>query len=116
MRERLSFMYLSHGGRIGRRDYWLFFVVPAVLLVLLRSVPGSFAGSGLETLLIVVVLWPAICVQTKRWHDVDLSGWWVLVNAVPVAGWLMAWFINGFLPGTRGENQYGEEPLAESER
>ena len=108
-------MYLSVGGRIGRQDYWLFFVLPAVLFGLLRLVPGFF-GSVLETALIVVVLWPAICVHAKRWHDLDLSGWWVLVNVVPVAGWLLAFVVNGFLPGTGGENRYGPEPALESER
>lgn len=114
MRERLAFIYLSVGGRIGRRDYWVYFVLPAVAFGLLRLAPGFFEGSPLEIVLIVIIAWPAIAVQAKRWHDLDFSAWCILVNAVPVAGWLIALVVNGFLPGTRGENQYGEDP-AESE-
>lgn len=110
MRERLAFMYLSLGGRIGRRDYWVYFVVPAVVLTLLRLLPGFYEGSPLEIAALLIVAWPVIAVQAKRWHDLDFSGWWILINAVPVAGWVIALFANGFLPGTRGENQYGEEP------
>ena len=115
MRERLAFMYLSLGGRIGRRDYWLYFVLPAFAVLLLRWLPGFFAGSLLEIALILIVAWPAIAVQAKRWHDLDFSGWWILVNAVPVAGWLIALAVNGFLSGTRGENRYGDDPFGESE-
>jgi uncharacterized membrane protein YhaH (DUF805 family) len=110
VRDRLSFMYLSFGGRIRRRDYWRFFVLPALVLALLRTYVGALQGGALETLVAVLVLWPAIAVQVKRWHDQDFSGWWVLVNLVPVIGWLIAVVLNGFAAGTRGENQYGPEP------
>lgn len=113
MRDRLSFMYLSLGGRIRRRHYWLFFVAPLLVLVLLRTYVGALQGSALEVLLALVILWPALAVQVKRWHDQDFSGWWVLVNLVPVVGWAIALVLNGFAAGTRGENRYGPEPLVD---
>jgi uncharacterized membrane protein YhaH (DUF805 family) len=113
VRDRLSFMYLSLGGRIRRRDYWLFFVLPALVLALLRTYVGALQGGALETLLVLCLLWPAIAVQVKRWHDQDFSGWWALVNLVPVVGWLIALVLNGCAAGTRGENQYGPEPFAD---
>ena len=51
-------------------------------------------------------------VYIKRFHDRDKSGWWVLLNLVPVIGWLWALIDNGFLRGTDGPNRFGENPLA----
>ena len=51
-------------------------------------------------------------VSVKRWHDRDRSGWWVLLNLLPVIGWLWALVDNGFVRGTRGPNRYGADPLA----
>lgn len=47
----------------------------------------------------------------KRWHDIDRSGWWVLLNIVPVIGGLACLIANGFIGGTDGPNQYGDDPL-----
>ena len=104
MKDRLSFMYLSLGGRIRRREYWLFYVLPALVL------GGLFYASPFRVVVVLAVLWPAIAVQVKRWHDQDFSAWWVLVNLIPVVGWVIALVLNGFAPGTRGENQYGPDP------
>jgi uncharacterized membrane protein YhaH (DUF805 family) len=98
-------MYLSLGGRIRRREYWLFYVLPGLVL------GGLFYDAGpLRAVVVIAVLWPAIAVQVKRWHDQDFSAWWVLVNLVPVVGWAIALVLNGFAPGTRGENRYGPDP------
>lgn len=105
MRDRLSYMYLSLGGRIRRRDYWLFFVLPALVL------GGLFyEADAYRTVVMLIVLWPAIAVQAKRWHDQDFAAWWVLVNLIPVVGWGIALVLNGLAPGSRGENQYGPDP------
>ncbi|MFQ5760974.1 MAG: DUF805 domain-containing protein, partial [Acidiferrobacterales bacterium] len=45
--------------------------------------------------------------RRKRWHDIDMSGWWQLVNLIPVVGSFIALVANGFLPGTDGENHFG---------
>jgi uncharacterized membrane protein YhaH (DUF805 family) len=98
-------MYLSLGGRVRRREYWLFCVLPALVLGGLFYDAGAF-----RAVVVLAVLWPAIAVQVKRWHDQDFSGWWVFVNLIPVIGWVIALVLNGFAAGTRGENQYGPDP------
>jgi uncharacterized membrane protein YhaH (DUF805 family) len=53
------------------------------------------------------LLWPSIAVQVKRWHDIDMSGWWVLVNFLPFIGPLWAIVMNGFFASTPNENRFG---------
>src|SRR5262245_11313279 len=112
--ERLTWLCFSFDGRIGRRDFWLFTLPVSVIGVLVGLL--SREGSRLELALQLGLLWPALAVQAKRWHDRDMSGWWVLINFIPVIGQLIALVENGFLSGTKGENHYGPDPLLEAAR
>jgi uncharacterized membrane protein YhaH (DUF805 family) len=59
----------------------------------------------------LAVLLPGIAVSVRRLHDLDRTGWWVLLALVPVVGIivLLIWFCS---KGTDGSNQYGSDPLA----
>lgn len=99
---------------------------------------SSFNQSGpLETIANLILLWPQIAVTTKRFHDRNMSGWWqVAFNVVILAGVGLGFasmgagsgmlvggiaiaaiaavtelVMLGFLPGTKGSNKYGDDPL-----
>jgi uncharacterized membrane protein YhaH (DUF805 family) len=63
-------------------------------------------------ILMLVIGWPVLAIQTKRWHDVNKSAWWILVNAAPVLGPLVTLVYCGFLPGTLGSNRFGAQPVS----
>jgi uncharacterized membrane protein YhaH (DUF805 family) len=96
-------------GRIGRRSWWLWLLAligfEIYATVLLRVLGASVRQA--DVIVNLLVLWPAIAVCVKRWHDRDKPGWWVLVVFVPVIGWLWALIENGLLRGTPGPNRYG---------
>jgi uncharacterized membrane protein YhaH (DUF805 family) len=102
----------SFKGRIPRKTYWLWGVLALLLaglfLVLLLGILG-IKDDTVERLVNVVLLWPALAVSVKRWHDRDKSGWWVLINLIPIVGSLWALVENGFLRGTEGPNRFGED-------
>ena len=50
-----------------------------------------------------------LSLRTRRLHDIGMSGWWQLLLFVPYLGEL-ALFICTLLPGTEGENRFGEQP------
>ena len=54
----------------------------------------------------------SLAADVKRYHDVDKSGWWVLILLVPVVGFV--WFLIecGFQRGTSGPNRFGPDPLS----
>jgi uncharacterized membrane protein YhaH (DUF805 family) len=102
----------SFRGRIPRKTYWLYGVLGLIgfsfvtgALLGIAGVPEGIA-SALPSLLI---LWPSFAVSIKRWHDRDKAGWWVLINFVPVIGFLWALVENGFLRGTAGPNRFGDD-------
>jgi uncharacterized membrane protein YhaH (DUF805 family) len=67
--------------------------------------------------------YPLTAIYVKRLHDLNLSGWWTL--AVPVIAVASAMvgvkpgsiflpiilLLIGFIPGTRGDNKFGSDPL-----
>jgi uncharacterized membrane protein YhaH (DUF805 family) len=110
-------LLFSFDGRVGRGVYWGFTVAVIVLFCLLAGVmfmttdwSNPQAGGGLSSVLMFVagllVIWPALAIQAKRWHDVDKSAWWILIGLVPVVG-LIALVFNGFIAGTPGPNRFG---------
>lgn len=108
-------MLFSLEGRISRRRFWLWgvgalFAIGIVLQGLL-GVARVRAGVA-EHVVNVLMLWPAVAISAKRWHDRDQSAWWVLVALVPVVGWIWLLVANGGLAGTPGHNRYGPPPRA----
>jgi uncharacterized membrane protein YhaH (DUF805 family) len=62
-------------------------------------------------LVVLPSLWIGLVVTVRRLHDRNKSGRWVLVNLVPVVGWLWTLIECGILRGTTGPNRFGQDPL-----
>ena len=108
-------LLFSFEGRINRQPYWMFVLaVIAVTFVLvgISMVIGEKVGTILLVLFQLAVLWSALAIQVKRWHDRDKSAWWLLMNLVPFIGAIWVFVECGCLRGTEGQNQYGTDPLA----
>jgi uncharacterized membrane protein YhaH (DUF805 family) len=101
-------MYLSIRGRISRKPYWLA-ILPLIVgygIADVMTESADEAVAGLGFIIMLVLLWPSLAVQIKRWHDRDKSGWWQLISLIPIVGPLWAFIELGFLKGTSGANRY----------
>ena len=114
-------LLFSFEGRVGRGAYWGLLVVSLVLfgglgalsvMSALNSQDPAAGGSFSVVMMIasLLFLWPALAIQAKRWHDVDKSAWWILINLVPAVGGLIALVFNGFVAGTPATNRFGPAP------
>lgn len=114
----LSWFLFSLDGRIGRRSFWcafpIIFSMGIILSVILESLKESKNMNGLFIIgiLMLILLWPSLAIQAKRWHDRNKSGYWILLNFIPIIGFLWITFELGFLRGTEGNNDYGADPLS----
>ena len=99
--DRFAFIWLHFTGRIGRRTWLIFAASIAILeygaeLVLRRAFrwpapavgPGSpllpaYLGDEISLLSALIFLWPALAIDIKRWHDLDITGWAVLAMYAP---------------------------------
>ncbi|EME4726610.1 DUF805 domain-containing protein [Acinetobacter baumannii] len=93
-------------GRARRREFWYFELFCVLLSLLL-----SFMNEDLATLAMLVTLIPNIAVNVRRLHDIDRSGWWMLIALVPIVGVLLLLFW-ATQEGNPTANQYGESPNA----
>jgi len=74
---------------------------------------ASFERMAMAGLFVAVfgatLIVPALALQVRRLHDLNLSGWWLLVDLLPYVGWAMMVVVL-LLPGTRGRNRFGDDP------
>lgn len=107
--------YLSAQGRVNRKQWWLYLVLPVfVVSIILSVIDGSMGTIDTETGLgllsgiwTLIILIPSILVHIKRFHDRDKSGWWVLIGLIPIIGGIWLLIELGFLKGTDGPNRFG---------
>jgi uncharacterized membrane protein YhaH (DUF805 family) len=113
-------------GRIPRRTYWLWSILPVFVIALVMGLLMPFfmtppaveggepqmnpVGSILMLLLYIPLLWIGLAVGIKRWHDRGKSGWWILIGLIPFIGGVWTLVECGCLRGTMGPNPYGEDP------
>ena len=65
----------------------------------------------LGTLYSLAVLIPSIAVSVRRLHDINRSGWWLLIGLIPIIGAIIL-LIFAAKDSQPGENQYGPNPRA----
>jgi uncharacterized membrane protein YhaH (DUF805 family) len=108
--------YAAFDGRAALKEYWwfsLFSVIIIIVLSVIDIVTGTFnvnVGLGLlGGIYTLAVLIPSIAVSVRRLHDTDRSGWWLLINGIPLIGVIVFLVFTG-QDGTPGDNQYGSNP------
>ena len=108
--------YAVFSGRSRRKEYWyfvLFVVIVSIVLSLIDSLFGTYhreSGTGLlGGIFSLAILIPSIAVSVRRLHDIDRTGWWVLISLVPLVGWIVL-LVFHVQDGTPGTNRYGPNP------
>lgn len=112
--------YATLSGRAGRSEFWYFnllFYGPMFLIGIVAAVMASEESvplmSGLWAVFALANLLPLVAVSVRRLHDVNMSGWWLLVRIIPILGDLYL-LIKFCTKGDVGSNRYGEQPKLSS--
>ena len=118
--ECITKNYASFKGRASRSEYWSYIIIAALPSYLLLFYVGGWIDSNpdsdsfqatigvLFTLIIFLVLFlPTLAVTVRRLHDLNRSGWWVLLTMIP--GVYLLLLIAFLFKGSAGENKYGPE-------
>ena len=108
-------LLFAFDGRINRAKFWLgigaTWLVAIVIIGIVAAMNSTF-GWAIAGVFYIGLIWVGLAISIKRWHDRDKSGWWVLIGLIPIIGFWWALIETGFLEGTQGPNQYGQDPLA----
>lgn len=118
--------YFDFRGRSRRREYWLFALFNVLVSVAIAALFGtpsaarmgdafafasmpSSMGVAAQNLFALVSLIPSLALAVRRLHDIDRSGWWLLLWLLPILGWFVL-LVFACLDGTYGRNRYGYDP------
>jgi uncharacterized membrane protein YhaH (DUF805 family) len=102
--------YVNFAGRAIRSEYWYWVLFVFVASIVARIIDAAIGINLFNPIFGLAVLLPSIAVGVRRLHDIDRSGWWLLLDFIPLIGWiiLIVWFCSR---GTPGANRFGPDPL-----
>lgn len=110
--------YANFEGRARRKEFWSFTLIYVLLFLpvyvfLLTAVMAEntvllIISSILFAIVTLGMIIPNLAVSVRRLHDVNKSGWTLLLSFVPVLS-LYLLYLN-ILEGTNGTNDYGKDP------
>ena len=115
----LIYKYFDFKSRASRTEFFMFTMFKKVSIDFARK-SGNSLFCGIISL---ILLCPSFTVAVRRFHDMNLSGWWVLLLEICL-GTLMYIFKEDYfiiflisviylltfslIPGNKGKNKYGE--------
>ena len=85
----------------------LFDIIISIVLAIVESAAGL--SSLLTGLYSFATLLPAIAVTVRRLHDTGRSGWWFLLNLIPLVGSIII-IVFTCQDGQNSENKFGANP------
>ena len=112
--------YAVFNGRAGREEYTYFTLFVVFIQFFFLSV-DFLIGWEFENIIEVVpvlplfeisrliTILPALSVTVRRLHDINKSGWWVLL-LLTIIGFIPLAYYCFFEKSDTGENQYGLSP------
>ena len=107
--------YFVLKGRASKSEFWwfqlLWFISMLMIYIFYESDPVIYFFFGI----IIIVAIPLLSVGVRRLHDTGKSGFYYFWSIVPFIGsFILLAFMLG--DGTKGRNQYGDNPLKKSKR
>ncbi len=112
--KKISFSLVSFQGRMSPAEFtgvasMIIFLCLFVYFIS-RMFPGLSRNGALILYAIVGVIacWVGLAAQTRRWHDLGKSGWYVLLNLVPGVGTIISFIVLAIRPSISGSNRFGE--------
>lgn len=84
-------LFLSADGRIGRGEFWAGWCILFVINLVVHFIPGP------GQLIALVLIYPWVCVYSKRLHDMGKSGW---LQLIPIVVFLVAIIVGVIAGGT----------------
>jgi uncharacterized membrane protein YhaH (DUF805 family) len=108
--------YVNFSGRAVRSEYWYWTLFVTIVMVVLGVIdqslnPGAGIGafSIVNTIVSLALILPGIAVSVRRLHDIDRTGWWLLLSFTVIGVLVLIYW--ACLRGTLGQNRFGPDPM-----
>ena len=107
--------YFVIQGRASKSEFWWFQLLWSASIFIMFIFEGKEQVTYFFYGIIVIIFIPLFTVGVRRLHDTGKSGFYYFWSLVPFVGSLIVLaFMLG--DGTKGRNQYGDNPLKKSKR
>lgn len=104
--------YANFNGRARRKEYWMFTLFNAIIAIIFSVLSlMSEIFSYVNVIVSLALLIPALAVGVRRLHDINKSGWMLLIGIIPFLNIYLLYLF--CLEGDKGSNEYGEDPKAD---
>lgn len=98
--------YATFTGRARRKEYWMFTLFNTIISIILSLIDIFVLerpeGLNIGNLYSIIMLLPSLGVAVRRMHDVNKSGWYILI---PIYNLILC-----VTEGDSGDNEYGSDP------
>ena len=102
--------YAVFEGRARRKEFWMFVLFNFLIALAIGIIEGIVGTGGiLGMLYFFAIMVPGIAVSVRRLHDTGRSGWFLLINLVPLVGWIIVivFLVQDSQPS---DNKFGPNP------
>ena len=108
-------------GRATRSEWLLWRLIRILVYLVIKTFEDLIKSKELPpafylilVIISIITLWINISFDVRRLHDIDFSGWWILLNFIPFVS-LSFFFILAIKKGTHGPNSFGADPLQQKQ-
>lgn len=101
--------YVIFSGRAPRSEYWYWALFSFIVQIVANMLDMAMGMGLISGLLSLALLLPSIAVGIRRLHDIDRTGWWLLIAFTGIG--IILLIVWACIKGTDGPNQYGPDPL-----
>ncbi|MCE5360789.1 MAG: DUF805 domain-containing protein [Acidithiobacillus sp.] len=96
--------YAQFNGRTHRAEFWWYVLATVIISFILAFIGGFLVGFSATlshgdmgstwnyifyapfVLFMIALIIPNLAIEVRRLHDINLSGWWILLTLVPYIG------------------------------
>ena len=108
--------YVNFSGRAVRSEYWYWALFGMIVVVVFGVIdellnPGTQMGafSVANVIVMLALVLPGLAVSVRRLHDIDFTGWWVLLGFTIIGAFVLIYW--ACQRGTLGPNRFGPDPM-----
>ena len=110
--------YVVFRGRSSRSEYWYWVLALWIGGTITAIIDYAAFGTGfsdlnygpVNSIFSVATILPTLAVGIRRLHDIDRTGWWMLILFTGIGVLLLLYW--ACVRGTPGPNRFGPDPLA----
>jgi YidC/Oxa1 family membrane protein insertase len=114
--------YLNFSGRAIRSEFWYWILFAILGAWLMNSIDDVMLPQMIwpspalplispHSVFLLLMFLPTVAVGVRRLHDIDRSGWWMLIALTIIGVFvLIYWFCK---PGIPADGRFGPDPLEE---